>query len=173
METTNMNSNDSSPRNLQSLDDWDIEREIVICRVIGAPRALVFEAWTQERHLSRWFGPSGYVTKSSAFDFRVGGHWRFEMHAPDGTVYPNYIEFSAIQPGQRLEFRHGAQPNDPGMFRVLVCFDEQSDGKTVVTLRQLHPSRERRAAGIGFGAVELGLQTLDKLGAYAAELAKL
>ena len=45
------------------------------------------------------------------------------------------------------------QESDPGKFRMLVTFDEQSDGKTVLTLRQMHPSRERREAGIGFGAV--------------------
>jgi uncharacterized protein YndB with AHSA1/START domain len=172
MEMTNMKTNDVILSETQT-ESWDIEREIVICRVISAPRALVFEAWTQERHLIRWFGPNGFVNKSYDFDFRVGGHWRFDMHAPDGTVYPNSIEFTAIQPVQRLEFAHGSKPNDPGMFRVIVTFDEQSDGKTVVTLRQQHPSREQRATSIGFGAVELGLQTLDKLGAVAAELAKL
>ena len=54
--------------------------------------------------------------------------------------------------------------DDPGKFRVTVTFDEQADKKTVVTLRQLHPTAEQRKAGIGFGAVELGYQTLDKLG---------
>jgi uncharacterized protein YndB with AHSA1/START domain len=46
---------------------------------------------------------------------------------------------------------------------VTITFDEQSDGKTVVTLRQLHPTKQQRDATIGFGAVELGFQTLDKL----------
>ena len=59
---------------------------------------------------------------------------------------------------------HGSDvDDDPGCFRVTITLDEQADGKTVLTLRQLHPSVEQRAAGIGFGAVELGLQTLDKL----------
>ena len=53
--------------------------------------------------------------------------------------------------------------NDPGRFRVTITFDEQSDGKTIITLRQLHPSKSQRDATIGFGAVELGYQTLDKL----------
>jgi uncharacterized protein YndB with AHSA1/START domain len=46
---------------------------------------------------------------------------------------------------------------------VTITFDEQSDGKCVLTMRQLHPTKEQRDAGIGFGAVELGYQTLDKL----------
>jgi uncharacterized protein YndB with AHSA1/START domain len=49
---------------------------------------------------------------------------------------------------------------------MTVTFDEQADGKTVLTMRQLHPSRERRQAVVGFGAVEYGLQTLDSLAAW-------
>lgn len=54
------------------------------------------------------------------------------------------------------------------MFRMLVTFDEQSDGRTVLTLRQLHPTRAQREATIGFGAVGYGVQTLDKLAAHLA-----
>ena len=52
---------------------------------------------------------------------------------------------------------------------MTLTFDAQSDGKTVLTLRQLHPNQARRAAVIGFGAVELGYQTLDKLAAHLRE----
>ena len=57
-------------------------------------------------------------------------------------------------------------PDDPDRFRATVTFDEQTDGKTVLTMRQLHPSRERRQVVIGFGAVEYGLQTLDGLATW-------
>jgi uncharacterized protein YndB with AHSA1/START domain len=46
---------------------------------------------------------------------------------------------------------------------VTITLDEQADGKTVLTLRQLHPTVEQRDTKLGFGAVELGLQTMDKL----------
>ena len=58
--------------------------------------------------------------------------------------------------------------DDPGKFRTLITFDEQTDGKTVLTLRQMHPTRAQRDAVIGFGAVEYGGQTLDKLAAHLA-----
>jgi uncharacterized protein YndB with AHSA1/START domain len=48
-------------------------REIVISRDISAPRELVFEAFTEVRHLSRWWGPEGFTTSTRAFEFRVGG----------------------------------------------------------------------------------------------------
>jgi uncharacterized protein YndB with AHSA1/START domain len=57
-------------------------------------------------------------------------------------------------------------PDDPDRFRTTVTFDEQADGKTVLTMRQLHPSAKRRQVVIGFGAVEYGLQTLDGLAAW-------
>src|SRR6202021_1953325 len=60
-------------------------REIVISRVISAPRELVFEAFTEVRHLSRWWGPEGFTTTTRAFEFRVGGAWDFVMHGPDGA----------------------------------------------------------------------------------------
>ena len=49
------------------------DREIVISRLISAPRELVFEAFTEVRHLSRWWGPEGFTTTTRAFEFRVGG----------------------------------------------------------------------------------------------------
>ena len=57
-------------------------------------------------------------------------------------------------------------PNDPDRFRTTVTFDEQDDGKTVLTMRQLHPTRDRRQVVVGFGAVGYGLQTMDGLVAW-------
>ena len=63
------------------------DREIVISRVISASRELVFEAFTDVRHLSRWWGPEGFTPTTRAFEFRVGAAWDFVMHGPDGTDY--------------------------------------------------------------------------------------
>ena len=70
------------------------DREIVISRVISAPRELVFEAFTEVRHLSRWWGPDGFTTTTRAFEFRVGGVWDFVMHGPDGTDYQEWITWN-------------------------------------------------------------------------------
>src|SRR4028119_1701388 len=74
------------------------DRGIVISRVIDAPRELVFEAFTEVRHLSRWWGPDGFTTTTRAFEFRVGGEWDFVMHGPDGTDYQEWISWTEIQP---------------------------------------------------------------------------
>lgn len=150
--------------------DWSLDREIVLVRVIDAPRERVFRAWTEPDRIGKWFGPNGFTCRIHAMDVRVGGRWRFDLIAPGGTVYDNRVDYLEIVRPERLVFDHGSdRDDDPGRFRVTVTFDEQADGKTVVTLRQLHPTAERRRAGIGFGAVELGLQTLDKLAAHVRE----
>ena len=143
---------------------WALDREIVLSRVFDAPRELVFRVWTEKDHFAKWFGPRGFTTTIREADMRVGGRLRFDMRAPDGKVWDNRIEFLEIKRPELLVFDHGSdKDDDPGSFRVTLTFDEQSDKKTVLTLRQLHPTKEQRAAGIGFGAVELGSQTLEKL----------
>jgi len=156
---------------ISALTAWDIDREIVLSRVIAAPRELVFKAWTDPQHLPQWFGPQGFTVETLAIDVRVGGMWRFVMVAPNGTRYDNRMLFLRIEAPRLLEIDHGSdKDDDPGRFRVTITFDEQSNGKTVVTLRQLHPTKARRDAVIGFGAVELGYQTLDKLAKHVAQM---
>jgi len=143
---------------------WALEREIVLSRVFEAPRDLVFRAWTEQEHFARWFGPRGFTTTIHAADMRVGGLLRFDMRAPDGKVYDNRIEFVEIRRPELIVYDHGTdRDDDPERFRVTITLDEQSDKKTVMTMRTLLATKEQRAIKIGFGAVELGYQTLDKL----------
>lgn len=143
---------------------WSLDREIVLTRVFDAPRELVFRMWTEREHITRWFGPRGFTCTTHEMDARVGGRWRFDMLAPDGKLYTNRIEYLEITPPERLVFDHGTDVDDcPIRFRVTITFEEQANKKTVMTMRQLHPTKERRDAGISFGAVELGNQTMDKL----------
>lgn len=147
-----------------ALSQWALDREIVLSRVIEARRDIVFSAWTDPKHLPNWFGPAGFRIETVEIDISVGGLWRFEMIAPDGQRWPSRMQFLKIERPTLIEFDHGADiDNDPGRFRTTLTFDEQSDGKTVITLRQLHPTKTQRDAGIGFGAVEYGYQTLEKL----------
>lgn len=143
---------------------WALDREIVLTRVIDAPRERVFQAWTDPRQISRWFSPEGFRNETLEIDIRPGGRWRFIYVAPDGTRYENRMVFLRIEAPRLLEIDHGSDTDDdPARFRVTVTFDEQSNGKTVLTMRQLHPTVEQRNAGIGFGAVEIGFTTLDNL----------
>ena len=143
---------------------WSLDREIVLSRVYDAPRELVFAAWTKPEHLTVWFGPKGFTTTTRECDARVGGRWRFDMVGPDGKVWDNRVVFLEIRAPELLVFDHGSdKDDDEHRFHVTITFDEQSDKKTVVTMRQLHPTKEQRNAGIAFGAVEIGYTTMDKL----------
>src|SRR5260370_9753067 len=89
------------------------DREIVISRSIDAPRELVFEAFTEVRHLSRWWGPDGFTTTTRAFEFRVGGGGDFVMHGPDGTHYQEGITLRGIVPPERITLLHRGARGDP------------------------------------------------------------
>lgn len=143
---------------------WALDREIVLSRVIAAPRERVFQAWTDPRQIVQWFGPAGFTVESLECDIRPGGRWRFVFTGPDGRRWDNRMVFLRVEAPGLIEFEHGSdKDDDPARFHVTVTLDAQGDGKTVLTLRQLHPTKAQRDAGIGFGAVELGYQTLDKL----------
>ena len=160
------------PNSVSAWQNWPLDREVVISRVIDAPRSLVYAAWADPKQIEIWFGPEGLEIETKEIDLKVGGIWRFDMVATDGTRYDNRMVFLRMEAPTLIEVEHGPdQDNDPGKFRMLVTFDEQTDGKTVLTLRQMHPSKERRDIVIGFGAVEFGGQTLDKLAKHVAKLA--
>lgn len=149
-----------------------LDREIVIARVVDAGRVTTFRAWTDPEQIVQWFGPEGFCIETHEMDIRTGGRWRFEMFAPDGTRFSNRMVFLQIAEPEIIEIVHGADTDDdPDIFRMRVSFDAQDNGNTVVTLRQLHPTPERRDIVVGFGAVEYGAQTLDKLAFHVAEKA--
>ncbi len=162
------NANDG---NSNALNSWALDREIVLSRVVAAPRELVFKVWTDPQHIPKWFGPEGFTVETKEIDIRLGGRWRFDFVGPDGKRYDNRMVFLKIEAPRLLEMDHGSdKDNDPHRFRVIVTFDEQSNGNTVVTLRQLHPTKAQRDAKINFGAVEFGYQTLEKLARYVGAL---
>jgi uncharacterized protein YndB with AHSA1/START domain len=142
------------------------DREIVLSREYDAPRELVWRAYTDPAHLPNWWGPNGFTNTVHEMDVRVGGRWRFIMHGPDGTDYPNRIVYQEVTPPERLVFLHGEDvDDDPGAFHVTVTFDDL-DGRTRVTQRMLFATAAQKKGVEQFGAVELGKQTLDKLAAY-------
>ncbi|HEY0520316.1 MAG TPA: SRPBCC family protein [Ilumatobacteraceae bacterium] len=159
----------SSTPSITDPTTWSLDREIVLVRVLDATRAAVFEAWTDADAFCQWFGPNGFTCTVREMDVRPGGRARFDMVSGDGTVYTNRFDYLEVVADERLVFDHGSDTDDDAArFRVTILLDEQADGKTVLTLRQLHPTVEQRVATIGFGAVELGLQTMQKLADHLA-----
>jgi uncharacterized protein YndB with AHSA1/START domain len=148
------------------------DREIVISRVISAPRELVFEAFTEVRHLSRWWGPKGFTTTTRAFEFRVGGVWDFVMHGPDGTDYQEWISWTEITPPERIALLHGEYRSDPNAFESVLTF--APDGAaTRIEMRTVFPTKELRDEALErYHAIDGGQQTLSKLAAYVTEIVR-
>jgi uncharacterized protein YndB with AHSA1/START domain len=147
------------------------DREIVITRVLKAPRELVFSAFTDPKHIGQWWGPTGFTTTIHAMDVQPGGAWRYTMHGPDGVDYPNKTVYIEIVAPRRLVYEHGSDvPNlkdDPHHFHVTITFQEQ-DQQTLVTMRSRFASAEQCAGAKQFGAIEGGNQTLSRLDDYLA-----
>ncbi|MQM27466.1 SRPBCC domain-containing protein [Glycomyces albidus] len=142
------------------------DREIVISRLVNGPRELVFKAFTEVRHVSRWWGPDGFTTTTRTFDFREGGEWVFTMHGPDGTDYPEWITWREIAPPERIGLVHGAFRDDPDAFEQVITFTER-DGATELEMRTLFPTKRLRDVAVErYGAVEGGRQTLGRLAEY-------
>ncbi len=148
------------------------DREIVISRVIAAPRELVFEAFTEVRHLSQWWGPEGFTTTTRAFQFRVGGEWDFVMHGPDGTDYSEWITWTEITPPERIQFRHGESRVDPNAFNSVLTFAPDGTA-TRIEMRTVFPTKALRDEAVEkYHAIEGARQTLGNLAAYITELAE-
>ncbi|HEX3814282.1 MAG TPA: SRPBCC family protein [Mycobacteriales bacterium] len=146
------------------------DREIVISRVIDAPRELVFEAFTEVRHLSQWWGPAGFTTTTRSFEFREGGEWDFVLHGPDGTDYPEWISWTEIVPPERIALLHGEFRADPNAFESVMTFEPAGE-QTRIETRAVFPTRELRDEAVEkYHAIEGGQQTLSNLAAYITEL---
>ncbi|WP_035812008.1 SRPBCC family protein [Jiangella gansuensis] len=144
----------------------------MISRVIDAPRELVFEAFTQVRHLSRWWGPEGFTTTTLGFEFRVGGEWDFVMHGPDGTDYPEWITWTELIPPERIKFLHGEYRDDPDAFESVLTF-ESVGAATRIEMRTVFATKELRDEAVEkYHAVEGGQQTLSNLAVYVTALVR-
>lgn len=145
------------------------DREIVVSRVIDAPPEVVFEAFTEVRHLSQWWGPVGFVTTTRSFEFAVGGAWVFTMRGPDETIYPEWITWTEIIPPDRIALLHGEYRDDPNAFDSYLTF-EAIGQSTRVELRTVFPTKQQRdEAAEKYRAVEGGKQTLANLAAYITD----
>ena len=140
-------------------------RAIVTTRVFEARRERVFEAWTDPKHMARWWGPDGFTITIHEMDVRPGGVWRFVMHGPDGVDYQNKIIFVEIVKPERLAYHHISGP----LFRMAVTFEDQG-GKTKLTMRMVfETTTEYDVAVKKFGALEGAKQTLERLAEHLAK----
>ncbi len=141
-------------------------REVFITRVFDAPRALVFKAWTDPKHLAQWWGPKGYTNPVCELDLQPGGAIRIHMRSPEGVVIPSDGVFNEISAPQRLVFTLTNFPDETGQPQLEVhnTVNFISEGhKTRVTLRAIITKSTPAVAG-SLAEMEAGWnQSLDRL----------
>lgn len=140
------------------------DRTIVITRVFDAPRERVFEAWTEARHLARWFGPRDFTVHAAEAEVRVGGKWRVCIRSPEARDYWMHGVYREVAPPQRLAFTHVWEEGHgaTGHETMITLTFEEAGGKTKMTFRKavLVSVKERDEQHTGWS------ECFDRLGIY-------
>ncbi|PWW02448.1 uncharacterized protein YndB with AHSA1/START domain [Paenibacillus cellulosilyticus] len=160
-------------------------KDLVITRVLQAPRELVFKVWSEAEHLKHWWGPKGFEIHVKGMDFRPGGYFHYSMNAPDGTQMWGKFVYQEIHAPEKIVW-HNCFSNEAGdivrspfseliplAIRNEVIFTDNSDGTTNMTLRSqpFNASDEERSFFEGmFDSMQQGFGgTFDQLEQYLAE----
>ncbi|MBL8001514.1 MAG: SRPBCC domain-containing protein [Flavobacteriales bacterium] len=113
------------------------QRTLALSRTFDAPAALVFAAWSEPKHLVRWWGPKDFTLPHCEQDFRVGGRYRFCMRAPDGSDHWVRGEYTLIDPPHRLVFTWLREEGDDVWCDTVVALTfVEEEGRTRMTLHQ-------------------------------------
>jgi uncharacterized protein YndB with AHSA1/START domain len=150
------------------------DRELVITRIIDAPRERVFQAWTTQ--LPEWWGPHGMTTPICEMDLRPGGIFRTVMRAADGTEYPTKGVFLEVVKPERIVFTDafgpGWQPDPEAFFTAITTFEELPGGKTKYTARALHWTAAHREKHEKLGFYQGWGESIDCLEALVTKSGK-
>lgn len=139
--------------------------EIKIIRVYDAPVKTVWEAWTDPKQVAQWWGPRGFTLTHHSKDLRPGGTWNYTMHGPDGVDYPNSTLYHEVEEYSKLVYDHGANDEQPPMFRVTALFSEKN-GKTTLNMTMILPTPEAAEETAKFIKKANGNSTWDRLAEY-------
>jgi uncharacterized protein YndB with AHSA1/START domain len=153
----------------------DGERELVTVRVVDAPRALVFQSWTEREHLMRWWGLNTWRPAYCTVDLRPGGAWHSCFRSAEGQESWGKATYHEITPPERLVYTDAFSDAEgrvlPPRMRFTVTFADQ-DGKTPVTLTIRFETEAERDTVLGMGLAGGLAETLDCLEAHLAALAR-
>jgi len=127
--------------------------ELAITRILNAPRELVWEAWTDPKHLAKWWGPNGFTTTTHKIEVKEGGEWDFVMHGPDGADYKNKIVFNTLIKPELITYSHITGPK----FDVTVTF-KRYGAKTKLNVRMVFDSAKDYDVAVNTFGAKQGLQ---------------
>lgn len=140
--------------------------EIYITRVYDAPVKTVWEAWTDPAQVAQWWGPRGFSLTTHSKDLKVGGHWHYTMHGPDGVDYVNKTIYLEVEKYSKLVYDHGGNDERAPLFRVTVHFSELKGNKTKMEMSMALPTPEAAEETKKFIKKAGGDSTWDRLAEY-------
>jgi uncharacterized protein YndB with AHSA1/START domain len=139
-----------SPITSVNVTENDSARELVLQRIIHAPREKVYAAWTQPELLQQWFAPKPWTTPIVKLDLRPGGSSLIVMRAPDGSDFPNRGVYLEVVKNEKLVFTDAYSeawtPSQKPFVTVILTFKEAGFRKTNYTVRVRHWTVGDRAA---------------------------
>ncbi len=148
-------------------NDLGVGKEVTITRIFDAPRELVYDVWTDERHIASWFGPRSFTNPVVEMDVRPGGRMVIHMQAPDGSVFPSVGTFTDVTPPERLAFTSAAYAGVGGPFlledHTTITFTERAGRTTELTLHAVVTRSTPEAAGALDGMEQGWNESFDKL----------
>lgn len=142
---------------------WEIKLE----RLIDAPRARVYEAWTKPEQMKEWFAPRPFQLVVKSMDFRPGGGFVMAMRGPDGSDFPFTGTYREIVPGERLVW-NSEFPGDPKDNMTTVVTFQDRGGKTALTAVQSAKVMTKTMEMASKGANQGWNMTLDQLAGFVA-----
>ncbi len=153
------------------------DRDLVLTRLIDAPREKVYRAWTDPELLKQWFAPKPYTTPVVEIDVRPGGSANFVMRGPDGKDMPNRGVYLEVVPNEKLvstdAFVKAWEPSEKPFMTLTLTFEDEGgpgSGKTRYTAHVRHWTVADREAHEKMGFHEgWGLCT-DQLEALVAKI---
>jgi len=149
------------------------ERDLVLTRLINAPRAKVFQAWTEPHLLKQWFAPLPWTTPVVETDVRPGGSSLIVMRSPDGQEYPTRGVYLEVVPNERLVFTDAYtkawEPSEKPFMTVTLTFENEG-GQTKYTARVQHWTVADRERHEQMGFHQGWGQCTDQLAALVATL---
>jgi uncharacterized protein YndB with AHSA1/START domain len=128
----------------------------------------VWDAWVNPAQAAHWWGPRGFTLTTYSKELRIGGQWRYTMHGPDGTDYPNIATYHEIEQHKKLVYDHGATDDTPPLFRVTVFFT-QVGKKTLMEMTMALATAEAATQTRQFIKQAGGESTWDRFAEYLAE----
>ncbi len=136
------------------MSETDDPRDLVLTRLIPAPRRALWRAWTEPELVKRWFAPKPYTTPVVELDLRPGGSNLIVMRSPDGQDLPNRGVYLEVVPDTRLvvtdAYRSAWVPSEKPFLTVILTFADEAGG-TRYTARARHWTLEDRQAHEAMG----------------------